>query len=117
MASVINGLPQRTPHKERVSAYEFVYVIYPFRVIDNTNTEEKNVCSQALVASLKEKGWEPQYYDGTDWNEYVGSESTGIHGVIIIKNGSSSIYNLSGQRLSTPQKGINIINGKKVIIK
>ena len=117
MASVINGLPQRTPHKERVSDYEFVYVIYPFRVIDNTNTEEKNVCSQAQVASLKEKGWEPQYYDGTDWNEYVGSESTGIHGVIIIKNGSSSIYNLSGQRLSTSQKGINIINGKKVIIK
>lgn len=27
------------------------------------------------------------------------------------------IYNLSGQRLSKPQKGINIINGKKVLIK
>ena len=27
------------------------------------------------------------------------------------------IYNLAGQRLSKPQKGINIINGKKVIIK
>ena len=26
------------------------------------------------------------------------------------------IYNLSGQRLSQPQKGINIINGKKIII-
>jgi len=25
------------------------------------------------------------------------------------------IYNLSGQRLSKPQKGINIINGKKVL--
>ena len=29
----------------------------------------------------------------------------------------NQIYNLSGQRLSKPQKGINIINGKKVIIK
>lgn len=29
----------------------------------------------------------------------------------------SRIYNLSGQRLSKPQKGINIINGKKVIMK
>ena len=29
----------------------------------------------------------------------------------------ASIYNLSGQRLSKPQKGINIINGKKVLIK
>ena len=27
------------------------------------------------------------------------------------------IYNLAGQRLSKPQKGINIINGKKVLIK
>jgi len=27
------------------------------------------------------------------------------------------IYNISGQRLSKPQKGINIINGKKVVIK
>ena len=27
------------------------------------------------------------------------------------------IYNLKGERLSTPQKGLNIINGKKVIIK
>ena len=28
-----------------------------------------------------------------------------------------AIFNLAGQRLSTPQKGINIINGKKVYIK
>lgn len=27
------------------------------------------------------------------------------------------IYNLSGQRLSAPQKGLNIINGKKVLVK
>ena len=27
------------------------------------------------------------------------------------------IFNLNGQRLSTPQKGINIVNGKKVVIK
>ena len=28
-----------------------------------------------------------------------------------------SIYNLNGQKLSAPQKGINIINGRKVIVK
>lgn len=27
------------------------------------------------------------------------------------------IYNLAGQRLAAPQKGVNIINGKKVVIK
>ena len=28
-----------------------------------------------------------------------------------------NIYNLNGQKLSAPQKGINIINGRKVIVK
>lgn len=30
---------------------------------------------------------------------------------------TNAIYNLSGQRLATPRKGINIINGKKVMVK
>jgi len=30
---------------------------------------------------------------------------------------SAPIYNLRGQRLAAPQKGINIINGKKVVVK
>ena len=29
----------------------------------------------------------------------------------------NDIYTLSGQRVSTPVKGINIIGGKKIIIK
>ena len=33
----------------------------------------------------------------------------------IMRNGN--IYNLNGQKLSAPQKGINIINGRKVIVK
>ena len=28
-----------------------------------------------------------------------------------------SIYNIAGQRLSKPQRGINIINGRKVVVK
>ena len=30
---------------------------------------------------------------------------------------SSMIYNLAGQQLSKPQKGVNIIKGKKVVVK
>jgi hypothetical protein len=30
---------------------------------------------------------------------------------------NDQIYNLAGQRLSKPQRGINIINGKKVLVK
>ena len=40
-------------------------------------------------------------------------EATGISNVNVIENGA--IYNLAGQRLNKMQKGINIINGKKVL--
>ena len=33
------------------------------------------------------------------------------------KNADNPIYNLSGQRLIAPKKGINIIGGKMVVIK
>ena len=44
-------------------------------------------------------------------------DNTGINAVAAIQKGNESIYTLSGQRLATPVKGVNIINGKKIIIK
>jgi hypothetical protein len=42
----------------------------------------------------------------------------GIKGVVADKSGQAiSIYNLAGQRLEKLQKGINIVNGKKVLVK
>lgn len=43
-------------------------------------------------------------------------ESTGING-IRATDGKSMIYDLNGQQLNEPKKGINIINGKKYIKK
>lgn len=37
------------------------------------------------------------------------------NGMLKIEN--AAIFNLSGQRISKPQKGINIVNGKKVLVK
>ena len=45
------------------------------------------------------------------------SSETGIHTVAATQKENDTIYTLSGQRVSTPVKGINIINGKKVSIK
>ena len=51
------------------------------------------------------------YFDGTE-------ETTGINNLTpAISEGNGAIYNLAGQRMETLQKGINIVNGKKVIIK
>ena len=47
-----------------------------------------------------------------------GSEATAVEGIIVEKlDGSQTIYNLSGQKLGRLQHGINIVNGKKVIVK
>ena len=47
-------------------------------------------------------------------------EATGIERMRNVENEimrKGNIYNLNGQKLSAPQKGINIINGRKVIVK
>jgi hypothetical protein len=45
-------------------------------------------------------------------------DPTGIEGVIIEKlDGTQEIYNVRGQRLNKLERGINIVNGKKVILK
>ena len=47
----------------------------------------------------------------------AGSESTGIQSVVRTTNQKDIIYNLSGQRVTSPRKGIYIQNGKKFVIK
>ncbi len=55
-------------------------------------------------------------------NLIFDGETTGISDITRLNgNGESMndmpIYNLSGQRIAAPQKGINIVNGKKFIVK
>lgn len=46
-----------------------------------------------------------------------GNESTGINTIGNTENTVENYYNLNGQRVSAPQKGFYITNGKKIIIK
>ena len=48
---------------------------------------------------------------------FADDDATGINEELRMKNEESSglIFNLAGQRVSKMQKGINIINGKKVL--
>ena len=48
--------------------------------------------------------------------KYVGTVADGISD-IKADSKSSEIYNLQGMKLSAPQKGVNIIGGKKVVVK
>lgn len=46
-----------------------------------------------------------------------GTKTTGINQVVNATAKTQAIYSLNGRRLLTPEKGINIINGKKVLVK
>ena len=46
-----------------------------------------------------------------------GSEATGIKAIANSVAVNSSIFNLSGQRVAQPTKGLYIVNGKKVVMK
>lgn len=106
MDNLINSLPQNKTNEE-----------YKFYVISNPS-EDGNVCTKSQVAAIKAKGWIPYYYNN-NWIaiEYEGSDPSSIDGVLLDKAIDAPIYNLNGQRLDKPRKGINIIGGKKVFVK
>ena len=44
-----------------------------------------------------------------------GDEATGISLTPVLSEEGATYYNVSGQRMSRIQKGINIVNGKKIL--
>ena len=53
---------------------------------------------------------------------FDGEEATGIQGIYSLPNRNMKqdavpVYNLAGQRLTAPHKGLNIVGGKKVVVK
>lgn len=93
--------------------------------ISLTTTDSNN---DSLILVDKETGTETNlahnaYYfkatAGTYNNRFIlriGNNTTGIQQIEDQKEGMTKIFNLNGQKLQTPQKGINIINNKKVIV-
>jgi hypothetical protein len=63
--------------------------------------------------------------NATNWMpdiDYINVVSTNPSGIdpihnsqFIIHNEDDAVYDLSGRKVTTPRKGINIINGRKVL--
>jgi len=93
----------------------------PFKITGKTSdyrTFTQNTFNNATLyvpAGTKEK------YQATEgWKDFANIEEglpTGINVVEDTRNNKNTIYDLNGVRQSEPKKGINIINGKKVVIK
>ena len=50
-----------------------------------------------------------------DFNNIIEGNPTGIKAIENTQSKNTTIYDLNGVRLSEPKKGINIINGKKLV--
>lgn len=60
------------------------------------------------------------YQNATEWKEFKNIRTfdpTGIDDVEADTHHKNVYYDLSGRRLSAPKKGLNIINGRKVMVK
>ena len=62
-----------------------------------------------------------EIYQSTEgWKNFkniVEFDPAGIDDITVDEDGQQTIYSISGVRLKNPQKGLNIINGKKVVVK
>ena len=83
-------------------------------VINLNDTSEGNICNTTQVNIAKEKGWIVKTAYGAD---YEGSDPAGIQDITFDKDIKTPIYDLNGRKLRDLSKGINIIEGKKVIVK
>ena len=81
-----------------------IYVIW--------SEDEQNLMTADQVDATKAKGWSPYYYDGSNWLEYEGNPDGIVSPIGEMEN--RTFYSLSGLRIGKPQKGINIVNGRKV---
>ncbi len=57
------------------------------------------------------------FYIGLDKAIATVSDTNGINGVTLQTTGNNIYYNLAGQRVSSPTKGVYILNGKKILVK
>ena len=108
MDALINSLPYNSSSNDYGS----------LKLINDSN-EEGNVCTVSQVAAAKSKGWGVLYYNNEKekWLDYEGSPS-GINDVINDSNTRNiPVYTISGQRLTAPRKGVNIVGGKKVVVR
>ena len=65
-------------------------------------------------------GSKTDYQNAKYWKNFTNVmeiDPTGVQSITLDKNNNAPIYDLNGRKLKEPSKGINIIGGKKVMVK
>ena len=94
----------------------------PFSIYGSTSKDKTFTLNTFYNATLYVPIGTIDKYKATDngWRDFVFIEEgnpTGINAVEKLQNNNTTIYNLNGIRQHEPKKGVNIINGKKVVVK
>ena len=93
----------------------------PFTITGKTSgysTFSQNTFNNATL--YVPKGTIDKYKATDGWKDFLFIEEGTPTGIKVIENTqkkNATVYDLNGVRLSEPKKGINIINGQKVIVK
>ena len=87
------------------------------RVYLNQSVEEIQSWTKIGVQSIYYGGGERRVSEMGWFENPMYETTTGISALKANDLRNAVIYNLAGQRIQTPQKGLNIINGKKVVVK
>jgi rhamnogalacturonan endolyase len=115
----------RTPN----SSTSATILFRDFNVKDVINRVTLQYCKEAKGEAKVVSAWLIRQDDTEEYSDlspFWGCEITnmekyvpasGIEGVYADGQGNAVIFNINGQKLSKPKKGINIIGGKKVVVK
>ena len=82
-----------------------------------------SICDKAVYSNATlyvPTGSLSAYKEAYGWNRFINIQETdpaGIKTTTADGPGKMYIYNLQGRKLGNPQRGLNIINGKKVMVK
>lgn len=105
---------------------EIRFVTKPEYIVNIIVEEEHVVTDVAVIYDIIKEWLEYLHIDIPDGYEWKYDDTThtitisfaaGINGVLMDDNVDEPIYDMSGKRQAKPQKGLNIINGKKVVVK
>lgn len=110
LTGVLADAGETVPENSYVLAYKKSAGVQAFYLTDGTVTCPQTKCYLTAPATANTASVKAFFLSHN-------GETTGIEDVFNGKNGETVIYNTAGQRINKLQKGINIVNGHKVLVK
>ena len=93
----------------------YSYIVEPFIISDDVFTNY-----DSPVVLYVPQGCCEKYWSTSGWIQFANIEEMIIDGIENVRSASGQaapIFSISGQRLTTARKGINIVGSRKVLVK